>query len=248
MPFPLQDAALAALILLFAFFIRGIAGFGSGLIAVPLLALFLPLTYVVPAILLLDLVASIRLGGIGRQHVHWGEVRSLLPPTLIGVVLGTTVLVSAPKAPILTLLGGYIILAGLRSLLMHLDHGRHLSHWWAVPTGLVGGTISGLFGTGGPPYVIYITHRLRDKARIRATVSAIFTLEGLTRLVAGLLAGLLSDPLLWWSLAAGLPILYLGLRLGERVHLHLSNEAMERLIGALLVGAGGAVLMKAAAV
>lgn len=246
MPFPLQDAALAALILFFAFFIRGIAGFGSGLIAVPLLALFLPLTYVVPVILLLDLAASLWLGGTGRQHVHWGEVRTLLPPTLIGVFLGTTVLITAPKAPILTALGIYIILAGLRNLLLHLDHGRHISRWWALPTGLTGGTVSGLYGTGGPTYVVYLTHRLRDKARIRASVSAIFGIEGMTRLVAGLLAGLLLDPMIWWSFAAALPIFFAGLRLGERVHVRLSNEVMMRLIGALLVGAGVAVLIKAA--
>ncbi len=240
------DAALATLILFLAYFIRGIAGFGSGLIAVPLLALFLPLTYVVPAILLLDLAASLWLGGLGREHVHWGEVRSLLLPTLAGVFLGTTVLVSAPKEPILALLGLYIIAAGLRNLLMHLDHGRHISRWWALPTGLLGGTVSGLFGTGGPPYVVYISHQLKDKLRIRATLSAIFTLEGTTRLIAGLIAGLLADPLLWWSLAAGLPILWLGLRMGEKVHLRLSNEAMLRLIGVLLMGAGIAVLIKAA--
>jgi uncharacterized membrane protein YfcA len=146
----------------------------------------------------------------------------------------------------LVALGIYIIVAGSRHLLQQLDHGRHISRWWAIPTGVIGGTISGLFGTGGPPYVVYISHRLKDKDRIRATLSVIFTLEGSARLVAGLLAGLLADARIWWSLAAGLPVLILGLYLGGRIHGHLSNQDMLKLIGVLLIGAGLAVLGKAA--
>ncbi|MBU4500275.1 MAG: sulfite exporter TauE/SafE family protein, partial [Gammaproteobacteria bacterium] len=48
-----------SIILLAAYVIRGITGFGSGLVSVPLLALFLPLQFVVPLILLLDFTASI---------------------------------------------------------------------------------------------------------------------------------------------------------------------------------------------
>jgi len=42
------DLAYAAAVLTVAYFVRGISGFGSGLIAVPLLALRFPLTQVVP--------------------------------------------------------------------------------------------------------------------------------------------------------------------------------------------------------
>jgi len=41
-------------VLFFAYLVRGVAGFGSALIAVPLLALTLPLTIVVPLVVFLD--------------------------------------------------------------------------------------------------------------------------------------------------------------------------------------------------
>jgi uncharacterized membrane protein YfcA len=69
---------LAAAILLGAYFIRGITGFGSGLIAIPLLAHFLPLSFVVPMMLVLDLVASVALTRHTRLQVHWDEIGSLL--------------------------------------------------------------------------------------------------------------------------------------------------------------------------
>ena len=67
------DTYLAAFfILLLAYFLRGITGFGSGLIAIPLLAHFLPLTFVVPMVLVLDFVASIVLSSHTRMLVRWG--------------------------------------------------------------------------------------------------------------------------------------------------------------------------------
>src|ERR1700712_535143 len=50
----MADTTLVLCIVLSAYFIRGITGFGSGLIAVPLLALSHPLTFAVPLVLALD--------------------------------------------------------------------------------------------------------------------------------------------------------------------------------------------------
>ena len=59
--------------------IRGITGFGSALISVPLLALSQPLTFAVPLVLALDFTASLVLGGTNRKKADWGEIKMLLP-------------------------------------------------------------------------------------------------------------------------------------------------------------------------
>ena len=84
---PLPDLAYAAAVLLLAYFVRGISGFGSGLIAVPLLALRFPLPQVVPFMLIADFAASALVGGLHFKRVDWPEIRRLLPATLVGVVL-----------------------------------------------------------------------------------------------------------------------------------------------------------------
>ena len=58
------DLVYAAAVLLVAYFVRGISGFGSGLIAVPLLALRFPLPQVVPFMLVADFAASALVGGL----------------------------------------------------------------------------------------------------------------------------------------------------------------------------------------
>jgi len=220
------------------------SGFGSGLVAVPLLAHFLPLTFVVPLVLVTDFAASVALGAHTRQHARWDEVRPLLPFGILGVIAGTTLLVNLPRVPLLVTLGLFVLLFGFRNVL-NLHGTRTISRAWAAPAGLIGGTISALFGTGGPPYVIYLNHRLRDKGELRATFTALFLIEGGSRIVVFLLAGLLAGVHMLVSIVAALPLVAAGLWLGNHVHLGLSASRMQQLIGILLVGSGASLLWRA---
>lgn len=236
--------ASAAAILLAAYVIRGITGFGSGLISVPLLALFLPLTFVVPLVLLLDFTASIVIGGFNFKRVKWGEIGVLIPFGLIGVVLGTNLLVNLPQKPMLIALAAFVFIFAVRSLFN--IHGEKLaSRGWAVPAALTGGTVGALFGTGGPPYVIYLSHRIHNKSDLRATLSALFFTEGLMRIVSFLIAGLLVSTKVWLAYFAALPLVLGALYLGGRVHVGLAPSQMTRLVGVLLLVSSVSLSFKA---
>lgn len=210
----------------------------------PLLALLFPLKLVVPFMLLLDFVASAILGRANRAHVAWSELRPLMPGSLIGVAAGATLLLTLPKQPLLTTLGLFVLAFAVRSLL-NLHGDRPVSRWWALPASLAGGTVSALFGTGGPPYVIYLTRRIRDKRVFRATTSLLFLMEGGLRGVVFAFTGLLPQPGLFTYFLAALPLMALGLWLGSRVHIGISNAQMTRVIGALLLVSGASLLWKA---
>jgi len=236
---------LAGLILFVAYFIRGISGFGSGLVAIPLLAHLLPLQFVVPWVLLLDFTASLVLSGRSqdRQAIHWREIAWLLPTTLLGILIGVALLVNLPKAPLLIGLGLFVGVFGIRSLLfLHGDN--PVSHWWSLPTGMVGGVVGAMFGTGGPPYVIYLSRRIQNKRQLRATFSGLFILDGGLRVIVFWISGLLNQPSMWLACLVGLPVLVTGLYVGHRIHLGLSNASMTRIIGALLVLSGLSLLVK----
>lgn len=106
----------AFFILLFAYFLRGITGFGSGLIAIPLLAHFLPLTFVVPMVLVLDFVASVVLSRHTRLQVRWDEIRFLIPASIVGILLGTFLLVNLPREPLLVALAFFVIFLDRKSV------------------------------------------------------------------------------------------------------------------------------------
>jgi hypothetical protein len=239
------DIIYAVTILLLAYFVRGISGFGSGLIAVPLLALRFPLPDVVPFMLIMDFSASALVGGVTFKHVEWLEIRRLLPVSLVGVVLGASLLVSLPASILLTILGGFVLAFALRSLLVRPGKFQPVTTYWAYPAALTGGAVGGLFGTGGPPYVIYLSHRVQDKTALRATLSGLFFLEGLIRIMTFLAVGLLHGSTVWTHCLMAAPIIIAALYVGSHVHTRLSNAQMTRLIGGLLLISSGSLLIKA---
>lgn len=211
-----------------------------------MLAHLLPLQFVVPWILVLDFSASLALSGRSqdRRSIRWDEIGWLLPTTVVGLLLGLFLLVNLPKPPLLIGLGLFVAAFGIRSLL-YLHGEKTISRWWSVPAGITGGTVSAMFGTGGPPYVIYLTHRVHDKLELRSTFSGLFFLDGGFRVIAFAMSGLLIQDSIFWACLAGLPIMALALYAGHQVHLGISHAQMTRIIGVLLLGSGISLLVRA---
>lgn len=174
MEFPVATLFHAGAILLFAYLIRGIAGFGSALIAVPLLALRLPLAAIVPLIALLDYLASLTHGLQNRAHIRWQEIVPLLPFTVLGVGAGLLLVHRGDPALLARALGIFVVTYAVYALLPLPD--LKGPRWLAIPAGFCGGMVGALFGTGGPFYVIYLTLRQPDKIGFRATIATIFFL------------------------------------------------------------------------
>ena len=237
------DIVLVLMIILSAYFVRGITGFGSGLIAVPLLAMSHSLKFAVPLVLALDFTASFILGGLNNQKAAWSEIRALLPFGAVGACLGVYGLLNLPSTPVLLTLGAFTMFFGFRNVFGVQAKGQ-ISRAWAAPTGLVGGTTGALFGTSGPPYIIYLTHRLKDKGEVRATFSWLFVIDGGFRLSLYLVTGLLLDTKLQIAYALALVPMAIGLYGGNKVHLDITSEAMLRLVGLLLVVSGGLLFIK----
>ena len=236
------ELALCVGFLLGAYFIRGIAGFGSGLIAVPLLALILPLSLVVPAVALTDYVASASQGIGNRRDILWRALIPLVPFMLAGVALALYLFRELDPG-LLTRALGVFVLGYAGYTLLGLHPGRVARPCWWAPLGGLGALVGTLFGTGGPFYVAYLQLWGPGKGAFRATAATAFLIEGTTRLTGYLAAGFFTrDTLLMFALA--LPLTVLGLYAGHHVHTSLSELAFKRLIGVLLLGSGLALLLK----
>ena len=237
-----EQYLIAFVILLSAYFIRGITGFGSGLVAIPLLAHFLPLSFVVPLMLAIDFLASIALSR-SRMQVRWDEVKSLIPSSAIGMLIGATLLISLPHEPMLIGLALFVMIFGVRYL-FNIHSENPVSRWWSVPTGLSGGAIGAMFGTGGPPYVIYLSHRLHDKTQLRGTLSGLFLLEGAMRMATFLFMGLLTQEGMIESILMAVPVMAAGLFIGNKVHMGITRRQQLAIVGSLLIISGGSLIAK----
>jgi uncharacterized membrane protein YfcA len=233
---------IAAAVISAAYVVRGIAGFGSGLIAIPLLAFMLPLSMVVPLIVLLDYVASASHGLRDRAQIQWRQMLPLLPFTLIGVLVGLYLFRSADPSLLSHALGAFIILYALYSLAVNASE-RIVSAIWAAPSGMFGGLIGTLFGTGGPLYVVYLKHRGLPKTEFRATFATIFLIDGAGRLTGYLSSGLFTLECLT-LVAVGLPLMALGLYLGGHIHTNISQRQFQTGISLLLLVSGIMLLLR----
>lgn len=238
---PLQSL-FAASVIFVAFLIRGIAGFGSGLIAIPLLALMLPLTVVVPLVGLLDYIAATSHGMKHRQAIQWREILPLLPFTFAGVLTALYLFKTVDAELLRSALGGFLVLYAFYSLLSS-GPGFYGSRLWAIPAGGIGGLISALFGTGGPFYVIYLHLRHLEKTAFRATIATIFFIDGSSRILGYFFSGFYEmDTML--LLAAALPIMVIGMYVGGHIHTNISQRTFQQAIGLLLVVSGVALLLQ----
>jgi uncharacterized protein len=236
---------LVLCILMSAYFIRGITGFGSALISVPLLALSQPLQFTVPLVLALDFTASLVLGGANTKKANWGEIKILLPFGMIGACIGAYALLTLPTTPVLLTLGTFTMFFGFSNI-FGLQPVGQLSRAWAVPAGITGGAAGALFGAGSPPYIMYLTRRLLDKGAVRATFSWLIAIDGGFRLALFLVAGLLFDRKLQIAYLLGLVPMAIGLYTGNKVHLDMTSEGMLKVVGALLVLSGAMLFLKVA--
>jgi uncharacterized membrane protein YfcA len=236
---------LATLIIFGAYFIFGISGFGSSIVAVPLLVQMYPLKSVVPMMVIIDICASLYVGRKSSQDANFKELKWLFPFSLIGMILGIFLLVQAPSEPLLITLGCFAAINGARVLWQRNSAMRDpINKWWAAPFGFLGGAFTALFATGGPIYVSYLSLRINDPKALRATMAfAIFILT-LLRLTLMLVTGLiLSWPVIVLAVCL-MPATFFGIWLGTHVHTKLSNTAMRVAYGSILLFAGTMLLIR----
>lgn len=233
---------LALSILIVAYTFRGVTGFGSGLISTPLLALFLPLTFVIPFISILDITASLTHVIHTRQHISWKTIRKAIPFAFIGVPLGLYVLKSIDTLILVKALGLFIILFAIYSLISpKLKKSDFFI--WPIFAGFFGSLIGTLFGTGGPFYVFYFHLQKLDKTVFRATCAAVFLIDGLIRATGFTLSGFYTSVVLF-NIAFALPVMFFAMYIGEHIHTNVSQQTFQRAIGVFLIFSGLALILK----
>lgn len=243
--FPLQPYAVAVLVVLGAYIVFGLTGFGSTVIAVPLLALMLPLKFVVPLLMLLDLAATLLLGARLRKGIRYDELTWLVPLILVGMALGLTLLIKVDEAALLFGLGLFILLYAAYGFTRRAAP-VPLGRIWSVPFGLIGGALSALFGTGGVLFAIYIAGRITDKDQMRATNASTIMLSALVRVVLFGAAGLLTQEHLLLFSALLVPAMIGGIHVGNRLHAAVAASAVVRVVYSVLVVAGVSLLARSA--
>jgi uncharacterized membrane protein YfcA len=234
---------VAPLTVIVSYTVFGLSGFGSTAISVPILAHFLPVSYLVPLMALLDCACSLFVGATEREHVAKGELVWLIPVMFGGFAIGALVLVHVPDHYLRVALGLFALALGGYSI-VNPSVTRRISRLWVVPVGLVGGAVATVFGAGGPIYATYLQARLGDKNQVRATTSMLISVSAFSRAVIYAVSGLLLHAAIGIGLVVLAPFVWTGLKIGTRIHVGLSQQQMKRVVGGLLVFTGMSLLWR----
>ena len=242
LPYTGSEWLLLELAIALAYIVFGVAGFGTALVAGPLLILCLPLSKIIPLLVLLDFVAAFGNWLPARRDVARAELLRLLPCMALGCVVGVVFLLNLKSDVLLLMMGIFISAYAIYSLAVKARP-TQLAAGWSVPMGTVGGLFGALFGSGGFLYALYLNARLPKEAA-RATQSALISCSTVVRLTLFVMAGVYADGALLLLAVCLLPAMALGLWTGRRLTRKLSREAFVRLVTWLVLASGIALIVR----
>ncbi|MFP3913267.1 MAG: sulfite exporter TauE/SafE family protein [Actinomycetota bacterium] len=218
------------------FLVKGVAGMGGPLLAIPLIATVTSVEHAVVVVSFANLLANAWLVWEHRRSAR--GLRWLLLPLLLagtaGTIFGSWLLTELDDRILSWVLAGIIAAYILRFLTrpqFRIDEsvGRRL----AAPVGLAGGVLTGGTGSGGPLYATYL-HALRlDRSVFIFSISTTFLILGPIQM--GVLASLGSYTAIRieQALLAVLPLLVV-FPLGVAVSRRMPQKVFEYAVLALL--------------
>ena len=159
-----------------AAFVYSVVGFGSALLAVPLL-LFLGLRLEQAMVISTVVIATQGISAIRhiRTDVDWRALRPLLLLAVAAMALGLLLLIALTDLPRdrVRQVVGAIVLSALLAQWLWKVRPRPTLHWgWGVAAFFTSGLTAGLCTMGGPPLVLWAMAHQWTNRRTRATLWA----------------------------------------------------------------------------
>jgi uncharacterized membrane protein YfcA len=226
---------------------QSLTGFGSSLLAVPLLSLYLDAKQAVVIATFLSTVISAPLLLEVRRQVRVAKVAPLAIGSVVGLPLGILILRNVDAGALKVLVAAVVILASALLFLaprLTLGGRNTLS---SLITGAFSGLLRASTSMAGPPVVLYTLSHERDIEEFRSTVLALFLITGLLAIPGLVVADLISrDAVI--ATAVAIPGMALGLLVGTRLRSRVQPTSFRTLVLAVLVITSIGVIVSASGV
>lgn len=219
--------------------IRSAFGFGEALVAVPLLALFMPLQVAAPLAMLLSITVAAIVVLQDWKHIHLRSAASLVAATIFGIPVGLWLLTHANQTyakaglgVLIALFALYLLMAS-EALRLEREHNALL-----LFSGFLAGILGGAYGMNGPPLVVYGSLRRWSPQHFRATLQAYFLPASVLGMLGYWTAGL-------WTLTVSrefllsVPAMLPAVFLGRVINRRMAGETFLKYVysGLVLIGA-----------
>ena len=243
LPGPLGYVSWGAAVALFAGVVRGFAGFGLSAFIVAGMSLLLSPQQIVPAAMLLEILASLTLLRSVWRDVAWHWIGPLLAGYAVAVPLGVWCLATLPEAPLRAAVSVLILSAALIMI-----RGWH-PQWrdtiaLRLGTGLGSGFLSGLSSIGGIFAATMLFTTSLPAVRLRATLITLFFVSAWYGLGWTWQQGLANGVTILWVAWLLLPMLA-GIAIGRRFFARTADAQFRRTVLTVLAAIAGLGLVRA---
>jgi len=213
--------------------IRGYSGFGFAMVAVTSMSLLLPPVQVVPTVLVLEILASLRLVPQVRKDIDWYSLRWLLIGSFVGIPFGVYLLATIPAAPMRISISLMVLIASI-SLMRGFAWKRMPGIILILITGLACGMLNGAAAIGGPPVILFYLSSPAGVKTSRASIIAYFLGIDTLCLIMAAVQGLMTFQTLLLTVVCLVPLL-LGITIGSRMFIKIDQTSFRRHVLILLI-------------
>jgi hypothetical protein len=226
--------AATAVAIALAGVVRGLTGFGFSALAVSSIALLLPPAQIVPAILLLEVLASFWMLPAVWRDIHWSWMGWLVAGNAVGIPLGVLLLADGDPDLVKAAIAALVLLFAVL-IARHWTPPWRDGHRLRLATGLVSGLCNGLAAIGGLAAVVMLLSSAVAVAATRATLVALFVVIDVYAVSLAAWQGLVGRDLLlavgWWLL----PMLA-GVAVGSRWYRRTGSGRFREIVVRVLIG------------
>ncbi len=213
--------------------IRGYSGFGFAMVAVTSISLVLPPVQVVPLVLILEVLASMRLVPQVWKDIDWHSLRWLLAGSLFATPFGVYLLANIPEEPMRISISLLVLVAAIL-LLFGWAWRRMPGRAFILATGVASGVLNGAAAIGGPPVILLYLSSPAAVTVSRASIIAYFLGLDVMGLTMASIQGLTTFKTLLVTSICLIP-LYLGITMGSRMFIKSDKEFFRKHVLILLI-------------
>ena len=143
--------------------LSGVAGFGGGVIILPVLIWFYGPVVAVPVVAIFQLLGTFSRVWLNREHTNWKLVAWFAAGSTPFAILGSFLFISIDIDVLIRIIGAGMVMLVLVTQLPWLKRVR-MTLWGFVPLGAVSGFLASVVGVPGPfQPVFYIAYGLRPR-------------------------------------------------------------------------------------
>jgi len=230
-------------VIFLATLIRSSLGFGEALVAVPLLALLVPINVAAPVAVMASITVALIVVAQDWHKIHARSAVRLVLPTMPGIPLGLLLLRTGAEPVVKGALATVIIVFSAYSLLGGRQ--RQLNDdKFAWLFGFGAGVLGGAYGMNGPPLVLYGSLRGWSPQHFRATLQGYFLPASLAGLFGYWLAGLWTPAVSRFYLLS-LPLVVVATLLGRAINARIAAHRFVLYVHCGLIAIGAILLSQA---